>query len=125
MRALGYRAHSIDGGLLALLAITVVTAVPAVGATPPLALLVGPTAAALLWTRRIVPAMALGVLLGAGSAVAGRPIHLPALSGRNRSQPPRLSAASCSSPPSPAASPPVADRPCLPARLPACDPSGS
>jgi zinc/manganese transport system permease protein len=44
IRALGFRAHLIDGALLTLLAVTVVTAVPAVGATLPLALLVGPAA---------------------------------------------------------------------------------
>jgi ABC-type Mn2+/Zn2+ transport system permease subunit len=58
------------GGLATLLAVTVVTAVPAVGATLPLALLVGPAAAALLWTRRIVPATVLGGLLGAAAGAA-------------------------------------------------------
>jgi ABC-type Mn2+/Zn2+ transport system permease subunit len=76
IRALGYRARLIDGGLLGLVAATVVTAVPAVGATLPLALLVGPAAAAVLWTRRIVPAMMLGGLLGAGSAAAGLAVSL-------------------------------------------------
>lgn len=47
------------------------TAAPAIGATLPLALLVGPSATALLWTRRVVPATVLGGLLAAGSAAAG------------------------------------------------------
>lgn len=76
IRALGYRARLIDGGLLALLGATVVTAVPAVGATLPLALLVGPAASALLWTRRVVPATLLGGLLGAACAVAGLVVSL-------------------------------------------------
>jgi ABC-type Mn2+/Zn2+ transport system permease subunit len=76
IRALGYSARLIDGGLLGLLAITVVTAVPAVGATLPLALLVGPAAAAVLVTHRIVPAMILGGLLGATAAAAGLTISL-------------------------------------------------
>ncbi|GAA4605427.1 metal ABC transporter permease [Actinoallomurus liliacearum] len=75
-RALGYRTRLIDGGLLALLAVTVVTAVPAVGATLPLALLVGPAASALLWTRRILPATLLGGLLGAATGAAGLAISL-------------------------------------------------
>lgn len=70
-RAFGYPARLIDMGLLSLLAVTVVTAVPAIGATLPLALLVGPSATALLWTRRVVPATVLGGLLAAGSAAAG------------------------------------------------------
>lgn len=75
-RALGYRARLIDGGLLALVGLTVVTAVPAVGSTLPLALLAGPAAAALLWTRSLVPATLLGGLLGAASAAAGLAISL-------------------------------------------------
>jgi ABC-type Mn2+/Zn2+ transport system permease subunit len=71
MRALGYRTRLIDGGLLALLGLTVVTAIPAVGATLPLALLAGPAAAALLWTRHLVLATLLGGLLGATSAATG------------------------------------------------------
>jgi ABC-type Mn2+/Zn2+ transport system permease subunit len=76
MRALGYRTRLLDGGLLALLAVTVVTAVPAVGATLPLALLVGPAASALLWTRRILPTTILGGLLGATSGAAGLAVSL-------------------------------------------------
>jgi manganese/iron transport system permease protein len=75
-RTLGYRVHLIDGGLLTLLAVTIVTAVPAVGATLPLALLVGPAAAALLWTRRIVPGTVLGGLLGAAAGAAGLAVSL-------------------------------------------------
>ena len=70
-RAFGYPARLIDMGLLSLLAVTVVTAAPAIGATLPLALLVGPSATALLWTRRVIPATVLGGLLAAGSATAG------------------------------------------------------
>lgn len=75
-RTLGYRVHLIDGGLLTLLAVTIVTAVPAVGASLPLALLVGPAAAALLWTRRIVPGTVLGGLLGAAAGAAGLAVSL-------------------------------------------------
>ncbi|GAB3971187.1 metal ABC transporter permease [Actinoallomurus acanthiterrae] len=75
-QALGYRTRLIDTGLLALLAATVVTAVPAVGATLPLALLVGPAASALLWTRRTAPATLLGGLLGAAAGAAGLAISL-------------------------------------------------
>ncbi|MEV5703631.1 metal ABC transporter permease [Actinoallomurus sp. NPDC052274] len=75
-RALGYPTRLIDGGLLALLAVTVVTAVPAVGATLPLALLVGPAASALLWTRRIIPATLMGGVLGAASGAAGLALSL-------------------------------------------------
>ena len=75
-RSLGYRTRLIDGALLTLLAATIVTAVPAVGATLPLALLVGPAAGALLWTRRIVPATVLGGLLGAASGAAGLAVSL-------------------------------------------------
>ncbi|GAA4620170.1 metal ABC transporter permease [Actinoallomurus vinaceus] len=75
-RALGYRTRLIDSGLLALLAITVMTAAPAVGAALPLALLIGPAASALLWTRRILPATLLGGLLGAASGAAGLAVSL-------------------------------------------------
>jgi ABC-type Mn2+/Zn2+ transport system permease subunit len=75
-RALGYRTHLIDGALLMLLAATVVTAVPAVGASLPLALLIGPAAAALLFTRRIVPATVIGGLLGAAAGAAGLAVSL-------------------------------------------------
>jgi manganese/iron transport system permease protein len=75
-RTLGYRVHLIDGGLLTLLAVTIVSAVPAVGATLPLALLVGPAGAALLWTRRIVPGTVLGGLLGAAAGAAGLAVSL-------------------------------------------------
>ncbi|GAA4490743.1 metal ABC transporter permease [Actinoallomurus oryzae] len=75
-QAFGYPARLIDTGLLSLLAVTVVTAAPAIGATLPLALLVGPSATALLWTRRVVPATVLGGLLAAGSAAAGLVLSL-------------------------------------------------
>lgn len=76
VRALGYRAGLIDGLLLALIALTVVTAAPAVGTVLPLALLVGPAAAAVLWTGRIIPAMVLAGLLGAAAAAAGLAVSL-------------------------------------------------
>jgi ABC-type Mn2+/Zn2+ transport system permease subunit len=56
--------------------VAVVAAAPAVGATLPPALLVGPAATALLWTRRVVPATLLGGLLGALSGVAGPELSL-------------------------------------------------
>jgi ABC-type Mn2+/Zn2+ transport system permease subunit len=70
-RALGYPAWVIDGGLLALIALTVVAATPAVGATLPLALLIGPAAAAVVWTRRLIPATLLGGASGATCSAAG------------------------------------------------------
>jgi manganese/iron transport system permease protein len=75
-RSLGYRTRLIDAALLTLLAATIVTAVPAVGATLPLALLVGPAAAALRWTRGIAPATVLGGLLGAAAGAAGLAVSL-------------------------------------------------
>lgn len=75
-RSLGYRTRLIDGALLTLLAATIVTAVPAVGATLPLALLVGPAAAALRWTRSIVPATVIGGLFGAAAGSAGLAVSL-------------------------------------------------
>jgi manganese/iron transport system permease protein len=76
VRALGYPAWLVGLGLPAMLALTVVTAAPAIGATLPLALLVGPAATALLWTRRAVPATVLGGLLGAFAAVIGLELSL-------------------------------------------------
>jgi ABC-type Mn2+/Zn2+ transport system permease subunit len=76
VRPLGYPARLVELGPPAMLALTVVTAAPAVGTTLPLALLVGPAATALLWTRRVVPATVLGGLLGALSAVAGLELSL-------------------------------------------------
>lgn len=75
-RALGYPVRLVDLGLPAMLAVTVVAAAPAVGATLPPALLVGPAATALLWTRRVIPATLLGGLLGALSGVAGLELSL-------------------------------------------------
>lgn len=69
--ALGYPAAVLDAGVLALVAATVVTAIPAVGTILAVALLVAPAATARLWTDRVVSAMALAAALGALSGGVG------------------------------------------------------
>jgi ABC-type Mn2+/Zn2+ transport system permease subunit len=76
MRAAGYRERALDVAVRAVIAIVVATAVPAVGAILPLALLIGPAAAALLWTRRIAVATPLATVLGAAAGLAGLEISL-------------------------------------------------
>ncbi|MFG1706614.1 metal ABC transporter permease [Nonomuraea sp. M3C6] len=75
-QALGYPARRLDAVPLALLGVVVVTAVPAVGSMLPLALLAGPAGAALLWTRRLLPAMVLAALLGAAAGAVGLALSL-------------------------------------------------
>lgn len=69
-RAAGYRAWAYDFVLLLLVALTAVTAMPAVGTILALALIVAPAAAARLWTHRVWPmtiaSMTIGMACGAG-----------------------------------------------------------
>jgi ABC-type Mn2+/Zn2+ transport system permease subunit len=69
--ALGFRPLWLDLAVLTLVAITVVTAVPAVGTILVVALLVTPALTARLWTDRIASMMALGAALGALSGFVG------------------------------------------------------
>lgn len=69
--ALGFQPLWLDLAVLTLVAITVVTAVPAVGTILVVALLVTPALTARLWTQRIVSMMALGAGLGAVSGFVG------------------------------------------------------
>jgi ABC-type Mn2+/Zn2+ transport system permease subunit len=75
-RALGYLARRLDAVPLVLLGVVVVAAVPAVGSMLPLALLAGPAGAALLWPRRLLPAMVLAALLGAAAGAVGLALSL-------------------------------------------------
>ncbi len=69
--ALGFRPLWLDLAVLTLVAITVVTAVPAVGTILVVALLVTPALTARLWTERIGSMMVLGAALGALSGFVG------------------------------------------------------
>ncbi|TDE56552.1 hypothetical protein E1295_10320 [Nonomuraea mesophila] len=71
LRALGYPARWLDALVLLLLGAVVVAVVPAVGSMLPLALLAGPAGAALLWARRLVPAVVLAALLGQAAGAGG------------------------------------------------------
>ncbi len=71
LRALGYPVLPLTAAFFLLLQLTIVAAVPAVGAILVVALLTAPAATARLWTDRIVPAMVLAALLGASGGVAG------------------------------------------------------
>lgn len=70
-QALGYPVRRMNLLLNALLALTLVTCTPAVGVILPVALVAGPAAVALRWTRRIIPAMALAALLGPACGALG------------------------------------------------------
>ena len=69
--ALGARPAVAEFAVLAVLAVTVVAAVEAVGSLLVVALVIGPSAAALRLSPRLRPAMAAAVALGAGAAVIG------------------------------------------------------
>ena len=77
--AAGYRTALLDFGLLAIVTMALVTAVPAVGTLLAVALLTVPALAARLWADRVGPAMVLAAAIGAGSGVAG--LCLSAVSG--------------------------------------------
>jgi manganese/iron transport system permease protein len=69
--AAGYRMLRLDLVVLALVAITVVTSVQAVGTILVVALLVTPALTARLWVDQVGPMIALGAALGAASGVGG------------------------------------------------------
>ncbi|MGI8663188.1 MAG: metal ABC transporter permease [Acidimicrobiales bacterium] len=69
--AAGYRPAGLELATLALVALTVVTSIQAVGTILVVALLVTPALAARLWLDRVVPMMVLGSLFGAASGVSG------------------------------------------------------
>lgn len=69
--ALGARPSTVEFAVLAVLAVTVVAAVEAVGSLLVVALVIGPSAAALRLSPRLRPAMAAAVALGAAAAVIG------------------------------------------------------
>ena len=69
--ATGYRTALLDLSVLAIVTVALVTAVPAVGTLLAVALLTVPALAARLWVDRVVPAMVLAAVIGAGSGVTG------------------------------------------------------
>jgi ABC-type Mn2+/Zn2+ transport system permease subunit len=69
--AAGYRPGPIDVALLLTVEAVIVVAVPAVGAILAVAVLVAPAAIAHLWTRRIPAMIAIAVVAGACSGLAG------------------------------------------------------
>ncbi len=69
--ALGYRTAALDACLLALITVTLVTAVPAVGTLLAVALLTVPALAARVWAERVGHAMALAAVFGAVSGALG------------------------------------------------------
>lgn len=69
--AAGYSTFRLDLGVLVLVAVTVVTSVPAVGTILVVSLLVTPALAARLWVGRVMPMMAVSALIGAGAGVGG------------------------------------------------------
>ena len=69
--AAGYRTTSVDLLALALVALTVVTSIQAVGTILVVALLVTPALAARQWTTRVGPMMILAAALGAAAGVLG------------------------------------------------------
>lgn len=70
-RAAGYRTTTLELLVLALVALTVVTSIRAVGTILAVALLVTPALAARQWADDIGPMMILGALFGAAAGVAG------------------------------------------------------
>jgi ABC-type Mn2+/Zn2+ transport system permease subunit len=69
--ALGYRTVVLDACLLAVVTVTLVTAVPAVGTLLAVALLTVPALAARVWAERVGHAMVLAGAFGAASGAAG------------------------------------------------------
>jgi len=70
-RAQGWPSLRLDLGLMALIAVTVVVGLPAVGVLLVAALLIIPAAAARFWTDRLGRMAALSALIGAAAGVAG------------------------------------------------------
>jgi ABC-type Mn2+/Zn2+ transport system permease subunit len=70
-RAAGFRVGALDLALLLLIELVIVAVVPAVGTILALALIVGPAAAARLWSGRVGVVTALAVVFGVASGVIG------------------------------------------------------
>lgn len=70
-RVIGLPTRALDYLLLVLLALVIIIALQAVGIVLVIAMLITPSATAFLLVRRFTSAMALGALIGAGSAVVG------------------------------------------------------
>ena len=69
--AAGYRTSAVDVLVLGVLAVTVVTSIPAVGTILVVALVVTPALTARLWVDRVGPMMILAAALGAAAGVVG------------------------------------------------------
>ena len=69
--AAGYPVFLLDLGVLAVVALTVVTSIPAVGTILVVSLLVTPPLAARLWTDRVGSMMGLSAVLGAAAGLGG------------------------------------------------------
>ena len=70
-RALGLPVRLLHYGLLALVSLTVVAALQAVGIILAIAFLIAPGATAFLWARRFGPMLAVAVAVGTGASLAG------------------------------------------------------
>lgn len=70
-RAIGLPVRLLHYGLLALVALAVVSALQAVGIILSVALLITPGATAFLWARRFETMLAVAAAVGAGGAIAG------------------------------------------------------
>ena len=71
-RAIGLPVRLLHYGLLALVALTVVAALQAVGIILAIAVLISPGAIAFLWVRRFGPMLAVAVAVAVGAAIARR-----------------------------------------------------
>jgi ABC-type Mn2+/Zn2+ transport system permease subunit len=67
----GYRAWILDGVVLSAVTVTMVSAIPAVGALLAVALLTVPALTARLWTDRMGPTVTMAALVGAASGLLG------------------------------------------------------
>ncbi len=83
LAALGYPVAGLDLALVLCLQLTLVSALPAVGAMLAVALVVAPAATARLWTDRLGTTMVLAPCLGIAAAVAGLAVsqHVRAAAG--------------------------------------------
>ncbi|MEL6677651.1 MAG: metal ABC transporter permease [Pseudomonadota bacterium] len=70
-RAIGLRTGLLHYGLLALISLTVVAALEAIGIILAIGMLIAPGAIAFLWTRRFGPMLLLAVLLAESATLAG------------------------------------------------------
>jgi len=70
-RAIGLPVRALHYGLLAMVALAVVSALQAVGIILSVALLITPGATAFLWARRLDAMLAISAAIGAAGAIAG------------------------------------------------------